>query len=161
VKAALVVPDLVEARILAPSVESVGDAWQFIQAEVASRLGSTQVLDTVLEMLSKNPEFESLARQFLAAHPHVRHEWRQIRGLFGWGIARTDLLCAPGGGREVFASLRGGQITVGSKSDDTDFESWARETSQAEVEREAFAFFVHLLEREAIIASPEHGADYP
>ena len=112
----------------------------------------------MLEMLSKNTEFESLARQFLAAHPEVHHEWRQIRGLFGWGVARTDLLCAPCEEREVFASLHGGQITVGNNSEDTDFEPWGRNMSQAEVEREAFAFFVQLLERSGIVASPEHVA---
>ena len=112
----------------------------------------------MFETLSKNTEFESLARQFLAAHPEVRHEWRQIRGLFGWGVARTDLLCAPGEDREVFASLNGGQITVGTKSEDTDFESWGRRISQAQVEREAFTFFVQLLERKGIVGSSEHVA---
>nr|CAS02854.1 putative integron gene cassette protein [uncultured bacterium] len=118
----------------------------------------TSALGAMLEMLSKNAEFESLARQFLAAHPEVHHEWRQIRGLFGWGVARTDLLCSPGEEREVFASLNGGQITVGTKAEDTDFESWGRKMSRAEVEREAFTFFVRLLERNGIVASPKHAA---
>jgi hypothetical protein len=114
----------------------------------------------MLEMLSKNSEFETLARQFLAAHPEIRHEWRQIRGIFGWGVARTDLLCEPGAEREVFVSLHGsGQITVGAKSEDTDFESWGRKMSQAEVEREAFSFFIQLLERKSIfVAHPGHVA---
>jgi hypothetical protein len=104
-------------------------------------------------MLSRNTEFETLARQFLAAHPEIRHEWRQICGIFGWGVTRTDLLCEPGAEREVFASLNGGQITVGAKSEDTDFESWSRKMSQAEVEREAFSLFLRLLERKGILAS--------
>ena len=103
------------------------------------------------EFLSKNVEFETLARQFLAAHPEIRHEWHQIPGIFG--VARTDLLCAPGESREVFASLHGGQITVGAKSEDTDFESWGRKLSQEEVEREAFTFFVELLKSNGFLAA--------
>nr|CAS02648.1 putative integron gene cassette protein [uncultured bacterium] len=75
------------------------------------------------------------------------------------GVLR-GLICFahPGEEREVFASLNGGQITVGTKAEDTDFESWGRKMSRAEVEREAFTFFVRLLERNGIVASPKHAA---
>jgi hypothetical protein len=37
----------------------------------------------MLAFTDTHHEFEALARQFLAQHPEVRHEWHQFRAMFG------------------------------------------------------------------------------
>jgi hypothetical protein len=102
----------------------------------------------MLQTLDTNPEFEALARAFLAKHSGIRHEWRQVRS--AWSGGRTDLLCEPGGSREVFASLTGGHVTVGTSEARTDFEDFGRGLSNQQLAEEAFAQFVVLLQEKGI-----------
>jgi hypothetical protein len=99
-------------------------------------------------MLVTYREFESLARLFLAEHPEIRHEWRPTASIVEG--SRTDLICAPGEPREVYASLRESQITIGTRDDDKDFESFGRPLSAAQVAKEAFDHFVNLLRKTGI-----------
>lgn len=88
--------------------------------------------------------FEELARHFLAEHPGIRHEWRDVPST--WLGARRDLVCAPGLPNEVFASLLGGQIAIGQTSGEhEDFEDFGRGLSEEAVAREAFDRFVAIL----------------
>ena len=96
----------------------------------------------MLRTLDTNQEFEALARDFLSQHPEMRHEWRQVRD--AWG-GRTDLICYRGEPHEVFASLTETQITVGSATEETDFEDFGRGLTAAELAAEAFARFKNLL----------------
>lgn len=74
---------------------------------------------------SLNDTFEELAKAFLAIHPGIQHEWRDVPSWF-WG-ARRDLICAPDQPSEVFASLLGHQIALGATGDDhEDFEDFGR-----------------------------------
>ena len=98
----------------------------------------------MLKTLDTHPEFEALARAFLASHPDVPHEWREIRGVDG---GRTDLICYPGQAGEVFASLSSAQITVGDRGGDKDFENFGRSFSDAQLAQEAFEQFLKLLAR--------------
>ena len=104
----------------------------------------------MLQTLDTHREFEELASEFLAAHPEISHDWRQIRG--AWG-GRTDLVCEPGSPREVFASLTDYQITVGADSGSTDFEDFGRGLSQREIAQEALSHFVSLLRERGLLAS--------
>jgi hypothetical protein len=89
--------------------------------------------------------FESLAVAFLAQHPTIPHEWRDVTSRW-WGGVRRDLICAPGQKNEVFASLKGTQIALGITSGDhEDFEDFGRSVSDEEVAREAFDRFVEVL----------------
>jgi hypothetical protein len=93
-------------------------------------------------------EFERLVRSFLADHPEIAHEWRDIKELFG---SRRDVICGVGTASEVFASLnRGGQIAVGitRTGNHDDFEDFGRKISDGAIAREAFECFVSCL-REA------------
>jgi len=88
--------------------------------------------------------FESLALVFLAQHPTIPHEWRDVVGR--WSGRRRDLICAPGQKNEVFASLLGTQIALGTtRGDHEDFEDFGRGLSDEDVAREAFSRFVELL----------------
>ena len=100
----------------------------------------------MFQALDTNPEFEALARTFLAANPGIRHEWKQVRSVASGG--RTDLICRTECGAEVFASLTKSQITVGSGASAEDFESFGRGLSDAAVAEEAFERFVEYLKRE-------------
>ena len=89
--------------------------------------------------------FEELLRAFLAMHPSVNCEWRDVNE---WLSSRTDVVCGVGLETEVFASFnRGGQITVGVTSDPEhkDFEDFGRGLTDQEIAREAFNHFVALL----------------
>lgn len=89
--------------------------------------------------------FEVLVRAFLAEHPSVVCEWRDVKGLLS---SRTDVICGSGLPNEIFASFnRGGQITVGVTTDvhHDDFEDFGRGLSDDEIVREAFDRFVQLL----------------
>jgi hypothetical protein len=88
--------------------------------------------------------FEELAVAFLAQHPDLRHEWRDVASWIG--SYRRDLVCAPGQPNEVFASLKGTQIAVGpTVGEHEDFEDFGRGLSDEDVAREAFARFVEIL----------------
>ena len=88
--------------------------------------------------------FEARAKAFLAAHPDIPHEWREIRSHLL--APRVDLVCAPGAVNEVFATLSGGQITVGATGGShDDFEDFGRGLSDDAVAAEAFERFVQLL----------------
>jgi len=104
----------------------------------------------IFQTLDTNRHFEKLARAFLSQNPGIRHEWRQIRSI--WDGGRTDLICAPGEDNEVFASLRSWQITVGAGHEDEDFEDWGRDLSDEEVAKEAFVYFLGLLERNGLFS---------
>ena len=111
----------------------------------------------MLQTLDTNPEFESLARSFFAQHAGIRHEWCQVRS--AWSGGRTDLLCEPGGNLEVFASLTGGHITVGTSEQRTDFEDFGRGLSNQQLAEEAFAKFVGFLKGKGIFSeASEHDA---
>jgi hypothetical protein len=71
-----------------------------------------------------HPEFETLVRKFLEEHPEIPHSWRHIRGR--WGDSRTDVVCWPQTGYEVFATLRRYQIAVGTGDSHADFEDFGR-----------------------------------
>ena len=104
----------------------------------------------MFQSVDTHPEFESLARQYLAKNPSIRHEWRAVRSIW-WG-GRTDLLCEPGSSREVYASLFNAHIAIGSGADCQDFEDFGRGLSSAALAREAFAHFVDLLKQNGIVA---------
>ena len=96
--------------------------------------------------------FEELALEFLAKHPGIRHEWRDVPGRF-WS-ARRDLICAPGQSNEAFASLLGSQIVVGvTAGEHEDFEDFGRGLSDIAIACEAFTRFVEIL-RERGLVSP-------
>jgi hypothetical protein len=103
----------------------------------------------MLRTLDTHRQFEALARSFLAEHPTIRHEWRHVRN--AWG-GRTDLICEPGTANEVFASLTSGQITVGARGSDTDFEDFGRNLSDDQIAREAFGQFLKLLSESGIVS---------
>jgi hypothetical protein len=96
--------------------------------------------------------FEDLARTFLAEHPEVRHEWRDVKSrLHG---DRIDLICGVDAPNEVFASLLGYQIALGlTKGEHHDFESFGRGLTDEQVAREAFERFVALLDRHGHLAT--------
>jgi hypothetical protein len=97
--------------------------------------------------------FERLARDFLAQHPSIRHQWRPIRDRL-WGD-RLDLVLEPGSAAmpEVWASLREGQIAVGAGGSHDDFETFGRRISDEEVAQEAFVRFVALLRAHGYVAA--------
>jgi len=97
--------------------------------------------------------FERLARELLAQHPEIPHEWRPIRR---WWGKRLDLICAPGAPNEVFASLTGGAITVGvTKGAHDDFEHFGRRVTDEDVAREAFERFVEALTQSGLLSPPK------
>ena len=79
-------------------------------------------------------EFERLASGFLERHPELKYEWREIKDVAG---GRTDLIISPGQESEVFASLRDGQIVIGTRTQTRDFETFGRKISQEELAAEA------------------------
>jgi len=96
--------------------------------------------------------FESLAKEFLAAHPEVGHEWREVRSRRDGD--RTDLICGPGAANEVFASLLGYQIALGlTKGEHQDFESFGRGITNEQVAKEAFERFAALLDEHGHLAT--------
>ena len=110
----------------------------------------------MLAFTDTHQEFEALARQFLAQHPEVRHEWHQIRAMSG---GRTDLVCGGCGADDVFTSLSNYQITIGTLLGRRDFEEFARGLSDKEVAEEAFAHFVALLGDAGLVQkASQHGA---
>ena len=101
----------------------------------------------MFQTLDTNREFEFLAKPFLSRHSDIVHEWRPIKNALSGG--RTDLICRAKNGSEVFASLASYQITVGSGQESKDFEDFGRGVSAEDLAKEAFEFFVLLLERES------------
>jgi len=97
-------------------------------------------------------EFEAVGRKFLAEHPEIRHEWRQISE---FADSRTDLVCEPGSDHEVFATLRSWQIVIGTKNEDTDFEDFGRGLSDKAIALEAFEHFVALLKRNGLVGDEQ------
>jgi len=92
-----------------------------------------------------NDAFQALAKTFFLDHPEIGHEWRTVKsGLSG---DRVDLVCAPGSSNEVYASLLGGQIAVGDRTDHTDFADYGHGLSDEEIARDAFSDLVKLLRR--------------
>lgn len=88
--------------------------------------------------------FANLATLFLAQHPEVPHEWREVKSRI-WG-ERVDLICGAGSPSEVYASLMDWQIAVGvATGDHDDFEDFGRGLSDEVVAAEAFGRFVELL----------------
>lgn len=87
-------------------------------------------------------EFEKLATDYLGVHPDVAHEWRRIKDRISRD--RTDLVCAPGTDKEVFATLRNTAIAVGSERDHVDFEVFGRGLAQLELAKEALEYFAEL-----------------
>jgi len=96
--------------------------------------------------------FEHLAREFLARHPSLRHEWRDVRSR--WQGDRRDLVFQPHTPQspEVFASLNDGQITVGAGQSHDDFEDFGRGLSDEQVAQLAFNRLVELLKENAYIS---------
>jgi len=95
--------------------------------------------------------FESRARAFLASHPQIRHEWRDVTSRW-WG-SRRDLICAPGDSNEIFASLTRDQLTVGAtRGDHEDFEDFGRGLSDDALADQAFGHFVDLIVRAGYLA---------
>jgi hypothetical protein len=88
--------------------------------------------------------FESLAREWLARNPAIKHEWRPVKSRW-WGN-RLDLVCNPETENEVFATMHdNGQIAVGDPSGHEDFENFGRGLSERAIAEEAFAYFRKLL----------------
>ena len=88
--------------------------------------------------------FERLAKEFLAQHPEIQHEWRTVKSR--WSSDRTDLVCAVGTPNEVFATLHGHQIAVGpTKGHHDDYEDFGRGHPNEAIAREAFERFVEVL----------------
>ena len=98
----------------------------------------------MLQTISTHVEFERIAREYLAQHPRILHEWREIQDSSG---GRTDLVCWPGTSQEVFASLAQSQITVGSNNTAEDFEAFGRSLSDEELAREAWALLESLIRK--------------
>lgn len=95
--------------------------------------------------------FADLASAFLAKHPEVQHEWREVRNR-AWG-ERIDLICGVGSQNEVYASLLDWQIAVGvSGGEHDDFEDFGRGLSDEAVAAEAFERFVQLLRKGGHVA---------
>ena len=94
---------------------------------------------------SQRAEFERLAREFLAQHASLRHEWRVVPSTISG--ERLDLVMTPPAPSvpEVWATLRDHQITVGVDREASDFETWGRPMTDEQVAAEAFAHFVTQL----------------
>ena len=94
---------------------------------------------------SLSASFERMAREFLEAHLSLRHEWREVPSRW-WGPRKDLVFESPRAGvPSVFASIRDGQITVGTNEDGEDFERFGRELPELEVAQLAFARLVQLL----------------
>ena len=87
--------------------------------------------------------FESLAREMLAQHPAIKHEWRPIKSR--WRGDRLDLACNPDSVNEVWATIREAQIAVGDRDSHQDFEDFGRRLSESALAHEAFRYLVALL----------------
>jgi hypothetical protein len=87
--------------------------------------------------------FESLAKAFFLDHPEIAHEWRAVKGRVSGD--RLDLVCAPGSSNEVYASLLGGQIAVGDRTDHNDFADFGHGLSDEAIAQDAFNDLVELL----------------
>ena len=96
--------------------------------------------------------FERLAREFLANHDSLRHEWREVRSVW-WGN-RRDLVFQPHTAKipEVFASLNEGQIAVGAGASHQDFEDFGRGLSDEQVARQALERTVELLREHGYVS---------
>jgi len=97
----------------------------------------------IFQVLDTHRDFETLAREFLAKNPELRHEWREVRNV--WNGGRTELSFASGEDNEVLVVLRSYQITVASASGDEDFEDWGRGLTTEQVAKEAFAYLLGTL----------------
>jgi hypothetical protein len=95
--------------------------------------------------------FQWLAKTFFLEHPKIAHEWRTVKSRLSRD--RVDLICAPGAANEVYASLMGGQIAVGDRTDHTDFADFGRGLASEETAREAFNNLVELLRRHGHLAA--------
>ena len=96
-------------------------------------------------MTDGSSEFEVLVREFLEAHPTLRHEWKtQHSWLFGPTREVTILPSSPEV-PEVWASESGAQIAVGVGDEHTDFEDFGRGLTDAQVAQEALNHFAELL----------------
>jgi hypothetical protein len=99
--------------------------------------------------------FERLAREYLAARPDLRHEWRSIPSR--WLGDRLDLVVAPRTetSLDVWATLRAGQFAVGAGKDHhEDFEDFGRGVTDAQLAQEAFDYFVTLLHEHGYTGAP-------
>ncbi len=93
--------------------------------------------------------FERMAREFLAQHPEIQHEWRPIKR---WWGERLDLICGVGAPNEVFVGLSGGSIAVGvTKGAHDDFEDFGRRISDEQLAREAFERFLEVLSESGLL----------
>ena len=92
---------------------------------------------------SPGDAFEAVAKAFFRDHPEITNEWRTVKSRW-WGD-RIQLVCAAGSSHEVYASLKGGQISVGDRDDHYDFEDFGRNIPDEEVALEAFNHLVELL----------------
>ena len=89
--------------------------------------------------------FEVLVREFLEAHPSLRHEWKtQHSWLTGPTHAVTILPPLPDV-PEVWASENDVQIAIGVGDEHTDFEDFGRGLTDAQVAQEALNHFAELL----------------
>ena len=95
-----------------------------------------------MQTFDTNKDFEQLAREFLKSRADIPHQWKSISN--SWG-GRADLVCWPDTQQEVFASLSDGQITVGNRVVDKDFEDFGRGLSKLQLATEAFDYFQELI----------------
>ena len=93
-------------------------------------------------MTQTHRDFERLALRFLEQYPELHVEWRKIEDIGG---GRTDLVISPGKESEAFASLKEGQITVGTRTHSRDFETFGRKMSQEQLATEALEYFATLI----------------
>jgi len=94
---------------------------------------------------SLSSSFERMVREFLEGHPSVQHRWKEVPSPW-WGPRKDLIFESPRPGvSSVFATICDGQITVGTATDDEDFERFGRKLSEMEVAQLAFARLVQLL----------------
>lgn len=96
-------------------------------------------------MTERPSAFEILVREFLAAQPGLRHEWKVERGWLAGERLEIMILPTSPASPEVWASENDVQIAVGVGNEHTDFEDFGRPMSDEEVAQEAFSHFVELL----------------
>jgi hypothetical protein len=98
------------------------------------------------------PTFERLVREFLSAHPDLRHEWRQVPSWLAGD--RLDLIFTPPAPDvpEVWATVREWTIAVGAGPDyHQDFEDFGRGYSDEAIAREAYDHLLALLAAHAYL----------
>ena len=99
---------------------------------------------------STHKQFEILARDFLSRHQSVPHSWREVRDVAG---GRTDLVCWPDTESEVFASMTDYQITVGTRKNAEDFETFGRDMTDDDLARVALDALKSLINKRQADAS--------